>query len=134
MDTLEMNPESKDANKNNDGQNGILSIEGGYATLRYERRLAHLREVVWNAITNPKELAAWMKTKALIDGRNGGTIDFVNTVSGFHTTGRVLVWDPPSVFEHERHIAPNPQVPKGESSLAGLTAFMTSNRKRDYVW
>jgi hypothetical protein len=51
-----------------------------------------------------------MNTKAVIDRRNSGTIDFVNTVSGFHTTGRILVWDPLRVFEHEWHIAPNPSL------------------------
>jgi hypothetical protein len=55
-----------------------------------------------------------MNTNAVIDGRNGGTIDFVNTVSGFHTIGRVLVWDPPHVFEHEWYISPNPGLADGE--------------------
>jgi uncharacterized protein YndB with AHSA1/START domain len=114
MGTLEMNPKSNDANNNNNNQNGTVTMEGGYAILRYERRLAYPPEAVWKAITDPKELAAWFNTKAVIDGRNGGTIDFVNTLSTFHTTGRILVWDPPHVFEHEWHIAPNPQVPKGE--------------------
>jgi uncharacterized protein YndB with AHSA1/START domain len=98
------NPESK----------GTVNVEGGYATLRYERRLSHPREVVWNAITDPKELARWMNTNAVINGRNGDTIDFVNTVSGFHTKGRILTWEPLSVFEHEWHIAPNPSLPNGE--------------------
>jgi uncharacterized protein YndB with AHSA1/START domain len=93
---------------------GTVTIEEEYATLRYERQLSHPREVVWKAITDPKELVGWMNTKAVIDGRNGGTIDFVNTVSGFHTTGRILVWDPLRVFEHEWHIAPNPSLPDGE--------------------
>ena len=95
-----LNPESK----------GIVTIEGEYATLMYERRLSYPREVVWKTITDPKELAGWMNTKAVIDRRNGGTIDFVNTVSGSHTTGRILVWDPLRVFEHEWHIAPNPSL------------------------
>jgi uncharacterized protein YndB with AHSA1/START domain len=93
---------------------GTVTIEGEYATLRYERRLSHPREVVWKAITEPKELAGWMNTKAVIDGSNGGTIDFVNTVSGFRTTGRILSWNPKRVFEHEWHIAPNPSLPDGE--------------------
>jgi uncharacterized protein YndB with AHSA1/START domain len=99
-----LNPESK----------GTITIEGEYATLRHELRLSHPIEVVWKAITDPRELSGWMNTKAVIDGRNGGTIDFVNTVSGFHTTGRILVWDPQHVFEHEWHIAPNPSLPHGE--------------------
>src|SRR5918994_2671392 len=97
---------------------GMVTIEGEYATLRYKRQLSHPREVVWKAITDPKELAGWMNTKAVIDGRNSGTIDFVNTVSGFHTTGRILTWDPLRVFEHEWHIAPNPSLPDGEPEAA----------------
>jgi uncharacterized protein YndB with AHSA1/START domain len=93
---------------------GTVTIEEEYATLRYERQLSHPREVVWKAITDPKELVGWMNTKAVIDGRNGGTIDFINTVSGFHTTGHILVWDPLRVFEHEWHIAPNQSLPDGE--------------------
>lgn len=93
---------------------GTITIEGEYTTLRYERRLSHPIEVVWKAITDLNELSGWMNTKAVINGRNGGTIDFVNTVSGFHTTGRILIWDPQNVFEHEWHIAPNPSLPHGE--------------------
>jgi len=96
-------------------QKGEVIIEGDYATLKYERRLAHPREAVWKAITDPKELATWFNIKAVIDGRNGGTIDFVTGPAGFHTTGRILVWDPPRVFEHEWHIAAHPQLPKGEA-------------------
>ena len=99
----------------NASQKGEVIIEGDYATLKYERRLAHPREDVWKAITDPTELAMWFDNKAVIDGRNGGTIDFVTGPAGFHTTGRILVWDPPRVFEHEWHTAPQPQLPDGES-------------------
>jgi uncharacterized protein YndB with AHSA1/START domain len=60
-----MNAKSNDTNN----QKGTVIIEGDYATLRYERRLAHPREVVWKAIIDPKELAAWFNTKAVIDAR-----------------------------------------------------------------
>lgn len=96
-------------------QRGEVIIEGDYATLKYERRLAHPREVVWKAITDPRELAMWFNNKAVIDGRNGGSIDFVTGPAGFHTTGRILIWDPPRVFEHEWHTAPHPQLPNGEA-------------------
>jgi uncharacterized protein YndB with AHSA1/START domain len=95
-------------------QQGEVIIEGDYATLKYERRLAHPREVVWKSITDPKELAMWFNNKAVIDARNGGTIHFVTGPAGFHTTGRILVWDPPRVFEHEWRTAPHPQLPSGE--------------------
>jgi hypothetical protein len=81
---------------NASSQNGEVIIEGDYATLKYERRLAHPREAVWKAITDPKELAVWFNNKAVINRRNGGTIDFVTGPAGFHTTGRILVWDPPA--------------------------------------
>ncbi len=45
-------------NTKNDTRNGTVTIEGGYATLRYERRLPQPPEAVWKAITDPKELAA----------------------------------------------------------------------------
>jgi hypothetical protein len=54
MDTLEMNPKSNDATNNNDSQNGTVTIEG-----------------------DPKELAAWMNTKAVIHRGIGCTINFM---------------------------------------------------------
>ncbi len=109
------NDDSGGSVETNNQRNGIVTIEGGYATLKFERRLAHPREVVWKAITDPKEMAQWFNTKATIDGRNGGMIDFVSGPAGFHTTGRILVWDPPRAFEHEWHIAPHPDLPNGEA-------------------
>jgi hypothetical protein len=43
-------------------QRGEVIIEGDYSTLKYERRLAHPRDVVWKAITDPKELAMWFNS------------------------------------------------------------------------
>lgn len=94
--------------------NGTVTIEGEHATIKYERRLSHPREVVWKAITDPKELVVWFKQRAVIDGRSGGTIDVVNEISQFHATGRILTWDPPHVFEAEWHITPRPELPGGE--------------------
>ena len=34
---------------------GIITFEGKYGTLKFERRLYHPKEIVWNAITDPKE-------------------------------------------------------------------------------
>jgi len=93
---------------------GRITYEGEHASLTYQRRLPHPRETIWKEITDPKQLSEWMNTKAIIHGKRGGTIDFVNTVSGFHTSGDILVWEPNQVFEHEWHIAPNPGLPQGE--------------------
>jgi uncharacterized protein YndB with AHSA1/START domain len=79
-----------------------------YGTLKYKRRLSLPREIVWKAITYPKEIFAWMSDyKGVIDGYKGGAIDLVNTVSGSHVTGDILVWDLHRVFEYEWHISPN---------------------------
>jgi hypothetical protein len=43
-----------------------------------------------------------------------GTIDFVNEITQYHATGRIIAWDPPRVFELEWHIAPCPELPGGE--------------------
>lgn len=93
---------------------GRITYEDEYATLMYQRRLSVLKEAIWKKITDPTQLSGWMNTKAIINGRNGGTIDFVNTITGFHTSGDILVWEPNKVFEHEWHIAPNPSLPQGE--------------------
>jgi uncharacterized protein YndB with AHSA1/START domain len=95
---------------------GTITIEGEYGTLKYERRLSLPREIVWKAITYPKEIFAWMSDyKGVIDGYKGGAIDLVNTVSGSHVTGDILVWDLHRVFEYEWHISPNPSwFPHGE--------------------
>jgi hypothetical protein len=70
---------------------GIVTIEGDYATVTYKRRLSHPREVVWKAITDPKEFAVWFKQQARVfDGRTGGEIDYVNGISGYHRTGSSL--------------------------------------------
>ena len=93
---------------------GSITYEGEYSFLRFQRILSHPTEIIWKEITDPKQLSEWMNTKAIINGKNGGTIDFVNTISGFHTLGDILTWEPNKVFEHQWHIASNPSLPLGE--------------------
>ena len=76
-------------NTKNDSKNGMVTIDGGYVALLYERRLPHPPEEVWKAITDPKELAGWFNTKATIEGRLGGRINSISAPAGFHTTGRI---------------------------------------------
>lgn len=93
---------------------GSITYEGEYSFLRFQRILSHPTEIIWKEITDPKQLSEWMNTKAIINGKNGGTIDFVNTISRFHTLGDILTWEPNKVFEHQWHIASNPSLPLGE--------------------
>jgi uncharacterized protein YndB with AHSA1/START domain len=85
--------------------NGFIEVNGGLATLTFKRRLTHPIEEVWAAITDPKQRGEWFGA-TVIDGRPGGTIEMVAEgppVSRQQRTitGRILVWDPPHVFEHE---------------------------------
>jgi uncharacterized protein YndB with AHSA1/START domain len=84
---------------------GVLAIEGEHAVMTFVRRLPYPVEAVWAAITDPDERAAWFG-ETTIDGRAGGRIEMV--ASGppaseerRRMSGRILVWDPPHVLEHE---------------------------------
>ncbi|MGC2562928.1 MAG: SRPBCC domain-containing protein, partial [Nitrososphaeraceae archaeon] len=91
---------------------GKVTIEGEYGILKFERRLSHPREIVWKAITDSKEIFRWLPDyKGVFDGYKGGAIDLVNTVSGSHVTGNILVCDLHHVFEYEWHISPNQMFP-----------------------
>ena len=99
------------------GPAGAGVMEGKGATLVFRRRLPHPPESVWKALTDPAELASWYMTKAVVDGREGGNIDFISGPSRLHVTGRILTWDPPRVFEHEWKVDPRPELPTGEDAV-----------------
>lgn len=80
---------------------GNIETEGEFSSLKFQRRLFHPIETVWKEITDPKRLYEWMNTKAIMNAKSGGTIDFVNTISGYHTMGDILTWEPNRVYEHE---------------------------------
>ena len=60
------------------GPKGAVVTEGDKATLVFRRHLDHPPEVVWGALTDTAQLASWYMTKAVIDGREGGSIDFIS--------------------------------------------------------
>lgn len=99
------------------GEAGSVVVDGDKARLTFRRRLSHPPEVVWKALTDPSQLSGWYMTKAIIDGRAGGTIDFRAGPSQLHVTGKILTWDPPRVFEHEWRVEPGPEIPKGEDAV-----------------
>ena len=85
--------------------NGFIAVEGEDATLTFKRRLQHPIAAVWAAITEPQQRANWFGVTT-IDGRSGGSIEMIAEgppVSEEQRTvrGRILVWDPPRVLEHE---------------------------------
>jgi uncharacterized protein YndB with AHSA1/START domain len=84
---------------------GRLTVEGDKAVLNFERRLPFPIDVVWSAITDPAEREQWFGVTT-IDARAGGEIEMVATGPPLppdrkRMTGRILVWDPPHVLEHE---------------------------------
>ncbi len=96
---------------------GRVVEEGDEATLVFRRRLAHPPAQVWRALTDPQELATWYMTRATLDGRPGGSVDFHAGPSQLHVTGRILTWDPPRVLEHEWKVAARPELPAGEDAV-----------------
>ena len=80
---------------------GDVIREGEKATLVSSRRLSYPPEPVWKTLTEPSELSGWHMTKAQIDGRKGGTVDFISGPSRMHVAGRILSCDPPWIFERE---------------------------------
>ena len=94
---------------------GTVIIDGNYGTIRFERQINHPKEIIWNAITDQKEIFRWLPDyKGTFEKNKDGTIDLLNVVSGSHVTGKVLSYDLYRVFEHEWHIAPNQMFSKGE--------------------
>jgi uncharacterized protein YndB with AHSA1/START domain len=87
------------------GPEGRLSIDGDTAVLTFERWLPYPVDIVWAAITDPAERAGWMG-ETTIDARTGGQIEMMPSdppiaADNKRMTGRITVWEPPHVFEHE---------------------------------
>lgn len=88
------------------------------ATLTFRRTYRHAIEHVWEAISTPEGLAAWlMCTEARIDGRAGGSIEMISGPRRYHSTGTILTWEPPRVLEYEWNVAPLPEMPQGERAI-----------------
>lgn len=97
---------------------GRLVEEGEYVTLTFHRTYRHLCEHVWNAIATPEGLRDWlMCTFALVESRSGGQIELVSGPAGYHSTGKILTWDPPRILEYEWNVAPLPEMPRGERAI-----------------
>jgi len=84
---------------------GELTIDDGYATITFRRRLPYPVDTVWSAITDPDQRKSWFGPTTL-EGREGGGIEMVPDdppapVEAKRMTGRILTWEPPHVFEHE---------------------------------
>jgi uncharacterized protein YndB with AHSA1/START domain len=97
---------------------GTLVSDGEHATLTFRRVFHHAAEHVWQAISTAEGLRAWLLcTHAVVEGRESGRIELVSGPSAYHSTGKILVWDPPRVLEYEWNVAPVPEMPWGERAI-----------------
>ncbi|HEX3779111.1 MAG TPA: SRPBCC family protein [Pseudonocardiaceae bacterium] len=91
---------------------GTVEQRDGRVTFRYERLLNHSVEAVWQAITDPEQLARWLGTRPEIDLRPGGEYVTVHTSPDGATTHRVVDTvvrlEPPHLFEHTFWVQVNP--------------------------
>jgi len=77
---------------------GTLTRQGDRWTLTFTRTLAHSREKVWRAVTEPEHLAVWYPQEIVGDRKVGAPLRFVSP-AGDGFDGQMLVFDPPSVIE-----------------------------------
>jgi uncharacterized protein YndB with AHSA1/START domain len=98
--------------------NGEVTFDGATARLFFQRRFPHAPEKVWAAITDPAQLKQWfMASSARADGRVAGTYDTVAGPAQIRAHGRIVVWDPPRVYEHEWITEARAEIPQGEESF-----------------
>ena len=96
---------------------GTLTFDGESATITFERSLRHPVRIVWAALTESEHLARWYMTRARLDARAGGSIEYWSGPAQYHVTGKILVWEPPKVFEHEWNVEARKELPKGERTI-----------------
>jgi uncharacterized protein YndB with AHSA1/START domain len=79
---------------------GDLRDVEGRSQLRFTRRLAHSREKVWEALTEPDHLAAWFPTT--IEGERAAGAKLRFSFPGGEAPpfeGEMITYDPPSILE-----------------------------------
>ncbi len=97
---------------------GTSTVEGDLATLQFVRVYPHTVEHVWEAISTREGLSQWlMCTRAVIEPRAGGRIELVTGPTAYHSTGQILAWEPPRLFEFEWNVAPLAEMPRGEHAI-----------------
>ncbi|GAA2492929.1 SRPBCC family protein [Streptomyces longisporus] len=78
-----------------------LTVDDGRPAVRFSRTYGHPIERVWQFVTDAEELAHWFPSRAEIDPRPGGTINFSGDPNMPESTGRVLALDEPRRLSFE---------------------------------
>jgi uncharacterized protein YndB with AHSA1/START domain len=81
---------------------GTVTVVDGVATMTFVRRLPHPIKAVWAALTEPAQRAVWLGETVFSDDQiEMMPNDPPAAPEAKKLTGRILVWDPPHVLEHE---------------------------------
>lgn len=86
-------------------RNGTITRTEEHATIQFERRLPYPIAAVWAAIADPEQRKQWFGATTL-EARVGGMIEMTadgppSPADMRRMSGRIRVWDPPHVLEHE---------------------------------
>jgi uncharacterized protein YndB with AHSA1/START domain len=108
-------PSNRTPNVRNTSDQGTVEEVNGRYVLRFERRLLHPREEVWDALTRPERMQEWFGEGDIeLDLVDGGKFEVHTTgppalveaiiaevgKEGLVQHNRVLRVQPPAVFEH----------------------------------
>jgi uncharacterized protein YndB with AHSA1/START domain len=86
---------------------GTIERTENRVTFRYERRLRHPVSVVWKAITDPEQVAAWFGARVEIDLKPGG--HYISYHPGdVRVVDRIVRLDAPTLLEHTFWAEVNP--------------------------
>lgn len=107
-------------------QKGNIIIEDNRATITFTRFLKHPPHRVWEAITNPEEFNKWYNGQSIIDGKVGGIFE-IRSGPSFHWKGRIILWEPPKVFEYEHNHKPRKEIPTGVHTIVRWELTPTTN-------
>jgi len=99
------------------GDLGKITFVDEQASIEFQRFYAHVPEKVWAAITDNSRLASWFITKVRIEPGLGGLVESWFGFPPHHVMGKIKVWDPPHLLEHEWNIEPSQALPDGEFSI-----------------
>ncbi|MEC4684074.1 MAG: HD domain-containing protein, partial [Nitrospirota bacterium] len=85
--------------------NGKVSMEGTTATITFRRHFPYPISSVWSELTDPKKREKWFgRTRIDLTGEKSIAMTAEHPPlppEQRSIFGRILVWDPPRVFEHE---------------------------------
>ncbi|MBM3940105.1 MAG: ATPase [SAR202 cluster bacterium] len=117
---------------------GRVIPDGDHATLEFKRTVQHPPAAVWDALTKPEQLTAWLARTATVEGRSGGSVDVVAGATGTRWSGRILTWVKPFVLEYEWNAEAGAGQPHAERAVvrwelipsgAAATALTVTQRR-----